>query len=115
VAKAVEHALARPTLNLAAVAMSANLVRASTGFRNSPVLAPFREWGLFDFYIRQENVGWMVTVASDLRVTRQNNSADLRRAKSDEVSAYETRIREEIVNWVASACAQLRTRCDISR
>lgn len=113
--KEVEHALARQTLELSAVAVSADEVDAATGFRNSPVLAPLREWGSFDLTLDDEKIGWLVSLVSDLRVTRQNNSEDLRPAELDEVSIYRQSIRAAIVNWLTTACASLPHKCDISK
>jgi hypothetical protein len=114
-AKAVEHALASPGLSLSAIATSEYEVRAATAFRNSPVLAPLREWGRFSLDLDQQRIGWLISVRSDLRVTRTNTPRDLRRAELGEVSRYQARIRTAIAAWLRTACRQAKLKCDIPK
>lgn len=113
-AKQIESALSRPLLKLTAVARNLMWVEANSGFRDSPVLTGYRETAGFKFVIRSAPVGLIVSVRPQLRVTRQNNPHDLRRANFAEISQYQSLLRSQIVEWLGPACARLPSGCDFS-
>ncbi len=116
-AKQIEQALIKPQLTFQAVASKPTSVQVSSpGFRASVVYGmQKKEWASFVVKISPSPMGWLLTIDADkLRLTKQNNSADLRRASEAERAAYQQAVRTAIRSHLAATCAQQSVSCDMS-
>jgi hypothetical protein len=114
-AKQIEQALSKPTLNLRAIARNAYTVVASSSFRDSSVLRPLREWVRFSLDVHRDHPNFFISVEQHtVRVTRQANVGDLRLARPDEIARYEDAMRNAIMKHLKTVCAKLPKNCEIS-